>query len=289
LQKLKKLGVVKTHAQEQDQLAREKHEEAVMHSFVEMLPLVRSAFPGHNIVIRPHPSENFETWRTETMSLPNVFVVHEGDVIPWLLAASASIHNGCTTGLQASLLGRPVVSYMLVRSSRFDKDLPNSLSLMARSRDQLIATLTPILSATDDAGSLALTERRRIAEHHISGMSGRWASDRVMDALEELEIGAETLKVSAALGRGPESSRRAQLIKVAASIRNTLRGMLPDGRAPSSGGSVAKNYALQTFPTLDTRLIRQKLKNLDRACGRFSGVQVGQIAENVMCVFPVER
>ena len=56
----------------------------------------------------------------------------------------------------------------------------------------------------------------------------------------------------------------------------------------SSAAVKAKRYALQVFPTLDFGKIKRQVQNLQRASQRFSGVDVCQLAENVICVFPSE-
>src|SRR6185369_9942151 len=47
-------------------------------AFLGLLPALSQAMRPHNIVVRPHPSENPETWRRAAAGLDNVHVLHEG-------------------------------------------------------------------------------------------------------------------------------------------------------------------------------------------------------------------
>ena len=70
-----------------------------------MLPEIAEAFPDMRIVVRPHPVEKHAAWEEIAARHDNVELAQEGNVLPWLLAARALIHNGCTTGVEAYGLG----------------------------------------------------------------------------------------------------------------------------------------------------------------------------------------
>lgn len=161
------------------------HRRELFRHFLQMVPAVARAFPDQTIVLRPHPAENSDTWRTACADLPNVRVVLEGAVPPWLLAAKMVIHNGCTTGVEAALLGRPVVAYQPITSERWDIRLPNALSHPVFSTEALIESIGMILSGRS-LGSVDSDERQRILEKHITGLTERFASERIMDAVERL-------------------------------------------------------------------------------------------------------
>jgi surface carbohydrate biosynthesis protein len=63
-----------------------------------------------HIVIRPHPSENHDTWR-EWAKPYGIDVIYEGSANSWILAADSVLHTGCTTGIEGVLLDRPVASF----------------------------------------------------------------------------------------------------------------------------------------------------------------------------------
>ena len=96
------------------------HKQAIYDAFIAFIPELARAIAPANLVIRPHPSEKAATWSAAAQGLTNVHVVHEGPIAPWLMAASALIQNGCTSAVEAAILGTPAISYRPVKSNEFD-------------------------------------------------------------------------------------------------------------------------------------------------------------------------
>ena len=72
-----------------------------------MILLIRWLIPNHRIVLRPHPSENAQTWRN---ILPEVEIVEGSASLPWIKNAQLVVHSNSTTGLEAALLRTPVIN-----------------------------------------------------------------------------------------------------------------------------------------------------------------------------------
>ena len=122
------------------------HTSRILVSFVQLLHRLSGAFPQLTIVVRPHPSENHDYYRIVTTGLPNVTVLHEGSVAPWLFAAKALIHDGCTTGVEAWLGGVPVINFKAVTDERYDQLVPNLFGTRCTTEDQVVAALERILA-----------------------------------------------------------------------------------------------------------------------------------------------
>ncbi len=155
-----------------------------------MLGELATSFPRLTIILRPHPSEDHGLWRHATETLENVKVVHEGDVNPWLLAAELSIHNSCMTGIQGFLLEKPTIAFVPERSDDFDYYLPNALSTQARTPAEVVSLVDHVLGGAATSNSDQRTAKQATAERFITGISGPLASDRIMNALEQLKIRA---------------------------------------------------------------------------------------------------
>ena len=108
--------------------------------------------PHLNFVIRPHPSENMQSYRTIFGDAPNVFVEHEGSVGPWLLASRALIHDGCTTAVEAHFCGVPILNYKGVIDERYDLMLPNALGERCESEDRVLDCLQQIMRGDQNVG-----------------------------------------------------------------------------------------------------------------------------------------
>ena len=159
------------------------HQEKIFAAFRELVPMLSAHFPQKTIVIRPHPSENHEVWRDIVRDQSNVHVLHEGNVVPWLMACDVLLHNGCTTAVEAAVLEKPAISYLPVRSETYDYALPNSLSHQAETTEDTIKILEDIVT-----GRLGLTpqaDRERLFARHLASTTGDLASDRVVETLAE--------------------------------------------------------------------------------------------------------
>ncbi|MBL0713283.1 MAG: hypothetical protein JJV98_06240, partial [Desulfosarcina sp.] len=96
------------------------HKTAVFEDFKRIIPELEKAFPEHTVVVRPHPTEKHDDYQKIAADCRRVEVTNEGNVVPWLMAARAVIHNGCTTGVEAYVLGVPAISYRASINETYD-------------------------------------------------------------------------------------------------------------------------------------------------------------------------
>ena len=82
----------------------QQYKQAIFDDFKRLIPALEEAFPNHTIVVRPHPTENPKVYYDIASQCTRVQVTNEGNVIPWLSAAKALVHNGCTTGIEAFIM-----------------------------------------------------------------------------------------------------------------------------------------------------------------------------------------
>lgn len=81
---------------------------------------------GYQIILRPHPVESIEAWRVYLDGIPNVQVLRDGSITPWVNHAFAVMHNGCTTSIEATVSGTPVITYLPAAAQKTE-NLPNEL------------------------------------------------------------------------------------------------------------------------------------------------------------------
>ena len=67
-------------------------------------------FPEFDVVLRPHPFERRDTYLELLAPLPNLNVVQDGPVQPWVVRASAVIQRNCSTAIEAGMAGVPALS-----------------------------------------------------------------------------------------------------------------------------------------------------------------------------------
>lgn len=161
------------------------HKRKVMAAFLELLPALARAFPDLAIVLRPHPAEKHEVYQQLASRCRQVRVLNQGNVVPWLLAAKALLHNGCTTGLEAYLLGVPAISHLPDFDERYDYDfqgLPTKLSHESFSFEELTALLRRVLAG--ELGAASGAERQSLADHYLAAQDGPLACERILDVLD---------------------------------------------------------------------------------------------------------
>jgi surface carbohydrate biosynthesis protein len=160
-----------------------QHKTALMAEFCALVPRLAAAIAPLKLIVRPHPSENHEPWHDVVREIPNAEVVFEGGVVPWLMAASCVVHNGCTSAIEARVLGTPAIAFRPVRSAACDLELPNAVSIECGTADQVIDCARTALGGSDPelAKGLPVPELLR---HHIANLDGAFACERILAALE---------------------------------------------------------------------------------------------------------
>lgn len=242
------------------------HQQAIYEHFRELLPRLADWFPRHRIVLRPHPSENHEKWRRELAAWPQVEVVHEGNVVPWLIAARALLHNGCTTAVEAAVLETPAVSYMPVTSMVYDYHLPNSLSHSAPDGDSVRRILDEILSGrrglVDDAVRAALFAR------HLAATSGPLACDRVIDVL-------------LAAGHATEPPRPPLASWLRAQLTGNIRTLVKRFNMRRTDHRNSAAYHAHRFPGVSLSELNERIARFGTVLARFGGVRADALSPHV--------
>jgi len=252
LQRWKKRGRIRTPEDEQFFWDWSGYIGKLFHSFVDMTRELSQRLPDVTIVVRPHPSENHDRWKEAVAGPANVMVCHEGPVIPWIMASRALVHNSCTTGVEAFLLGRPVVAYMPVTSSTFDDRVPNGVSLKVTSVDELATVLRCIVDTGAEPEAADLAARRALAGEYVANMDGEFACDRIV---------AELLRVSDLPGL--ESGGAGSRLRLAVSLwwRRLRRAVRR-----------SRSHSKQKFPGLTLQEVEEAVAAFRRVSNRFAGV-----------------
>ncbi len=183
-----------------------RHKLALFHHFQAMVPRLCAAVADHTVVLRPHPAENHATWLELAKGCPNLQVVNEGNVIPWLLASKALVANSCTTMVESAVLDVPTVNFEPVTSAEYDYQLPNTLSRSAVSIDDVCALVVSMVRG--EIGPLGLAERRATLAPHLAALDGPLAADRMVDVLDECGYRGPAPARAAAMDAGARAARQ---------------------------------------------------------------------------------
>lgn len=231
----------------------------VFHSFRAMTRVLAAAFPEVTVVVRPHPSENARSWREIADTTPNVVVCAEGPVVPWLLAADVSIHNSCTTGVEAALLGRPVLAFQPATSDIYDSFLPNRVSVQVFDTPSLLDRVAEALAGRYAAPLEVDPAVRADLARYVCALDGQLAVDRIADLLAE-----------------EQSPARGDLARSAARLGDRLeQGVRGVARTAIEPFRRSEAYARQKFPGLGLEEVAARVRTFERLTDRFSRVGVG--------------
>ncbi len=243
------------------------HKLALFRDFQEMIPRLEAAFPDFTVVVRPHPTESHEAYRRIASDCRRVRVTNEGNVVPWLLGATALVHNGCTTGVEAFELGVPALSYRATVNEAYDSGfyrLPNALSYNCFSFEELAATLRSIVQGT--LGPPDGEERRRLLRRHLAAPDGPLACERIVEVLEGI---AARMALPPADGWFRRLDRG--LTAVGLSVLRNVKSLLP-------GSHNRPEFQRHRYPGLPLPEVAERL---DRFQNLLGGVRVPLAVEPI--------
>lgn len=113
-------------------------------AFIKAIKYLANNNNGYDIVLRPHPSENFEAWKFYLEGIPNVHVIREGSISAWVNNAFAIMHNRCTTALEATVSKKPVVTYVPFQIDNYADTPSNRLGYRVESLENLLRTVNDL-------------------------------------------------------------------------------------------------------------------------------------------------
>jgi surface carbohydrate biosynthesis protein len=166
-------------------LEKKEYYEKLFKQYKEMLLLLAAKFPGINFILRPHPSEDQENWKDALKGFKNLKVIFKGSAVDWMQNALAVIHTGCTTGIEAWALKKPVIAYNPNTKTTFEPELPNKLSLKVSDISELYNILEDVINGRFIG---KFDEQSEMIQLYIKSITGKLSSERIMDTLEDLPI-----------------------------------------------------------------------------------------------------
>jgi hypothetical protein len=246
------------------------HKQALFESFQALIPRLEQAFPQLNIVIRPHPVELPDVYHALAAHSSRVRVDNRGNVIPWLMASRALIHNGCTTGVEAYIAGIPAIAYRPSVNTYFDDEvfaLPNRLSHECFDFDELRGTLESILKR--DLGAADGEERRALFAPYLAAGTGPLASERIVDALATIASSPDATQRRSP-GQWLGGWRRANWRRLV----KTFKGRLPDSK-------YRPEFQRHRYPGLTLGEMRDRVERFQRLLGDREPLRVERVREHI--------
>ncbi|UCF93504.1 MAG: hypothetical protein JSW39_04900 [Desulfobacterales bacterium] len=246
------------------------HKQAIFEAFQKLIPDLAKAFPNVAIVIRPHPTENQDTYRQIAAQCRRVHVTNEGNVVPWLLATKTVIHNGCTTGVEAYVMGVPAISYRAVVNENYDYGfyrLPNLVSHQCFSFEELREMLRKILAG--ELGAADGDERQALIDRYLAAQHGPLACERMVDVLEK--ISAEQIR------RPPRPLDQ----RLTGWILATGRWLLKRVKTYFPGSHAPPEFHRHRYPGITLEELRARIRRFQRVLNDDGDIHAVQMYDHV--------
>ena len=251
------------------------HKLAIFEDFKGLIPSLERAFPDYTIVVRPHPTEKHEVYHKIAAQCERVRVTNEGNVIPWLMAAKALIHNGCTTGVEAFVMRVPAISYRSTVNDYYDYgfyQLPNRLSHQCFDFEELQTTLRRILAG--EIGATDGNESHVLIDHHLAATSGSLACERIVEVIE---------KITADRSRLPEPTLKDQ---VDGRLRATTRRLVKRFLSYLPDSHNRPEFHRHRYPGISLDEVRERVLRIKKTLGDSRELKVDQISSEIFQIGP---
>lgn len=151
----------------------------------EVIAACRASSSVPKIIIRPHPSENIDKWRQAYPGDEKVSVIREGDHTAWTAGARLLLHTGCTTGVEAMLLGTPTLTLQGGVSDWHRTHTSNLVNMAAGSLEAATTKIEAFFQGDADACT-STPQMWRELERQLLPQNGGTAAQRIIDALTPL-------------------------------------------------------------------------------------------------------
>jgi surface carbohydrate biosynthesis protein len=268
---LGKAGKIADENQREFYVRLAEFKKQLFYAFADMVVAMHERFPQTMIILRSHPSEDHDYWRQTLPDSENIQVVHEGTVLPWLMAAEVMIHNSCTTGVEGYLLERPVIAYRPVQSEELEIHLPHQLSEQECTLEGVLERVERYLTHGEDARPAGDGEKRKIAARYVTGMEGPFSCDLTVKSLGNITLRRQTLEE-----RWYQAYMKGKRVG-----KSLLKSLLQRKTSHKADNDIVAEYRRQKFPGISADEMQRSVAKFRRLTGRFVSVEVIQLEKNL--------
>lgn len=274
LKQARSAGLVRDEADVRLHVERRAHRERVLAAFVGALEAMRERFPDHALVVRPHPADDSSQWLRLVGHIDRCHVLHEGTAIPWLLGADAIFHNGCTTAVEAFLLGKQPISYHPFWDDRFEYHFQTKVGPSVDSIEALLDMAHDIIECK---GHMPQVDNHHL-DHYMRMTPDSSAAEATLDMVKSIECQSRRFNYSW-LSTGYLHYRALSAGKRLERWFRRFRRRQPTTRQPDL-------LRLQKWPRTTLDDVDARLAQLRELTGRFSDVRAAHLTGHLFVLKP---
>ena len=245
---------------------RAKFKQNIYGNFLSLISYLSENFKDTKIIIRPHPVENKDVYYEIATKHSNVEVVQEGNVIPWIRAATALIHSGCTTGIEAYLSNKPAIAYVPITDPRYGYDaiIPDQLSHQCSSHIEVANMLQRYLNGE------APTIDSSVLKKYIEFDTDKLSCTNIIEVIEKV-LNITTVENTLI------ENLHGKLLATKRRIVKRIKGL-------SSGSKYHHSYQQVRFPTLNQAQLQAKVDRFAQIINTDKPVEIKQISAHIFLV-----
>jgi len=244
---------------------------SLMNSFSHLLPELAKKIAPTKLIVRPHPSESDELWKRAVQGIDNAEVIFQGSVVPWNLGAEAVVHSGCTTAVEATIMGVACVS--LSPFSEQGLTLPDSLSLRCSTADEVVDTVDKLLNGQVDFDPGSTANKNLVAEY-ICSDPRELSCCRILDQLERRFYVPHFDKENGGNQNGGNQAVEAQFYEP---LKEAAKWLFLKTR----WGRYSREYSLRKFPELKEAFVEKQIGVFQGVLSDFDGVKLEKVSKNL--------
>lgn len=225
---------------------------------------------GYDIVLRPHPAEDIEAWKIILKDIPNVHVVREGPINAWVKSAFALMHNCCTTALEATVLKKPVVTYIPFKQ-KYSPQLANELGFIVFTLEELLNKVNAIFNSSKTINQKKLDGTLPSVISNKIFFDDELAANKMIKIWEKLE--------NKKLSRSSDFKKFRILLKYMTfkkKIKKILKSFLPNRFK-----HIDKN---PKFSDLNQCVINEKIKKFQKILGLRNNVECDLLSKKTIYI-----
>ncbi|TVR11467.1 MAG: hypothetical protein EA401_10860 [Planctomycetota bacterium] len=168
------------------------NELVIFREFMALVDLL-SSDPKIKITLRPHPAERPDYYRKRFQHTDNVSVQRSFGVIHAIQHADVVVHDGCTTAIEACLMGKVVIGQRppLPYTSMGYTDFCNQFSLPTTSAQETYNLITSLRSRQSYHAISNRMQALREAmwpSHHIANWNSIGAAMKILDVVDQQKL-----------------------------------------------------------------------------------------------------
>jgi surface carbohydrate biosynthesis protein len=184
---LEKIGWIDPNSQVDQEMVADvfQNDEDNLRAIEGFIRSMEKARPDRHIILRPHPAERMEIWRSIERTVKNLKVIEGTEAPEWILAADCLIQTGCTTGVEAAILGTPTIGLVChptpIKMPGYL--LTNQINPIARSIDDAIVAIRDLENDPNGPIGARFEEKRIALKPHLDVDPDRSAFQKIADVL----------------------------------------------------------------------------------------------------------